>query len=215
MGCMNDLHPNDREGSRVINQLLDGVLKLGFKRGKKHHRSSPVILLVVAVILEELRSDLDLDRLQGETSVLFHNVCHAVGFNRIGNISDGVESAIGEFAPHCILENNKIIGPIELLGETFLAVVVPFFGRIMVPALARGRRSGRGASFLGIGPCRVWFTTGKGNKLVGIDLDVVSHDRFVGPEHRRQKGDRLAYRLAHDGWLRQRGVRRSRWWRGA
>ena len=58
---MNNLHPNDREGSRVINQLLDGVLKLGFKRGKKHHRSSPVVLLVVAVILEELRSDLDLD----------------------------------------------------------------------------------------------------------------------------------------------------------
>ena len=215
MACMNDLHPDDRERSRVINQLVDGVLKLGFKQRKKHFRSSPVVLLVVTVILEELWSNLGLDQLQGETSVLFHNIHLAVGFNRISNISDGVESAIGEFAPHHILKNNKIIGPIELLGETLPAVVVPLFGRIMVPALARGRRSGHVASFLGIGPCRVWFSTSKGNKLGGIDLDVVSHDRFVGPERRHQKGDQLAYRLAHDGWLRQRGARQSHWWRGA
>ena len=58
--------------------------------------------------------------------MLFHNVRHAVGFNRIGNISDGVESAIGELAPHRILENNKIIGPIELLGETFLVALTLF-----------------------------------------------------------------------------------------
>ena len=31
MGGMNDLHPDDQKGGRVINQLVDGVMELGFK----------------------------------------------------------------------------------------------------------------------------------------------------------------------------------------
>ena len=116
---------------------------------------------------------------------------------------------IGEFVPHCILKNNKIIGLIKILGESLLAVEVPFFGRIIVPALAWGRRSDRGTSFLIIGPCRVRFSTSKGDKLGGIDLDVVSHDWFVGPECWHQRGNLLAYRLAHDWRLRHRDVQRS------
>ena len=134
---MDHFHPNDRKGSGVVNQLENGLMKLGRKRREKHLGGCGVVSSIVAVIQLQLWSDFCLHRLEGEVSVLLDDVRHVSSVHWIGDISDCVQTTILELPPDCVLEGYQVIGPIKLRFETGLAKVVTRLGAELVATLIR------------------------------------------------------------------------------
>ena len=152
---MDHFHPNDRKGSGVVDQLENGLMKLGRKRREKHLGGCGVISSVVAVIQLQLWSDFRLHRLEGEASVLLDDVRHASTVHWIGDISDCVQTTILELPPDRVLEGYQVIGPIKLRFETGLAKVVTRLGAELVATLIRRRWRRRFAFTFKVSPTAI------------------------------------------------------------
>ena len=175
---MDHFHPNDRKGSGVINQLEDGLMKLGCKRCKKHLGGYGVVGSVVAVIKLQLWSDFRLHRLEGEASVLLDDVRHASTVHWIGDISNCVQTTILELPPDRVLEGYQVVGRIKLRFETRLAKVVTRLGAELVATLIRRHWRRRFAFTFKVSPTTIQFPSHPSDELGHINLEDVSHGWF-------------------------------------
>ncbi len=90
--------------------LLDFAHESGVKRREKELGGGEIVHFVVLVVEENLVGAKSLRCRDGIAGVAADDICHHGGALRIGEVSDGIHSAINEMIPFSVLKINETAG---------------------------------------------------------------------------------------------------------